>query len=590
MTPERRWTVMQSWPIGGECWLVVGAAPALSPTDMAVERLLRSLCKSVAVNTCSEWAVQPRARRFPRLQLAVLSSTCSDDWQPSNLASGGPALPLLVLGARGAWSALGLGLSEWDSGTAAVQIEAHEVAAPVLPGVVPLYERGGAATLTASLSCGGATSVARTLMHGTTVQGGGSVIVALERGSALCGSVPRSASARRVAVGLAQAESLSEPATWLLAGALLWLHNASAYTRGEVRERMHGARRQLDGSAEKTRTMFEYAAAREALARAALVRTAAAAGAADYDVTRMRAVYGAGGLGCHPSVRTAAATCTVPGTAPSATVLVHTFAGYRKFWAGFAANFARRWPHAAHCWPVQFATDEGDASAEVDVLRACSFSAHAAPTGRGAFSTRLVRALAALHTPLVLYLQEDIWLNEHADGAPGVAEVASGAAEAAGGIDAVLGCASALLLGHQLDGVRFEPPDAVRAGWYHLELTNLTCAGRAIYRFARHTNRWLFSHQPGLWRVEALRELAEPDEGAEHADENPWLNELLGSRRAAVRDAAVGLIVLPWFASVSSGGTLNAAGYEMLAGTRGARWREMDTGVTVTSAEEERKT
>ena len=47
--------------------------------------------------------------------------------------------------------------------------------------------------------------------------------------------------------------------------------------------------------------------------------------------------------------------------------------------------------------------------------------------------------------------------------------------------------------------------------------------------------------------------------------ENPWLNELTGSQRAAARGLKVGLIVLDWFASVSAGGELNASGRAMVS-------------------------
>ena len=47
--------------------------------------------------------------------------------------------------------------------------------------------------------------------------------------------------------------------------------------------------------------------------------------------------------------------------------------------------------------------------------------------------------------------------------------------------------------------------------------------------------------------------------------ENPWLNELLGSRRAEARGARVGLIALDWYQAVSSSGHLNEVGQRMQA-------------------------
>ena len=159
----------------------------------------------------------------------------------------------------------------------------------------------------------------------------------------------------------------------------------------------------------------------------------------------------------------------------------------------------------------------------------------------------------------------------------------------------LLDCASELLLAGRYDGIRFEPPAAVLAGWYcqrtaarrggltnartphapprpalsvdarpraaDLEETNDTCGGQMVYRFVPR-NRWLFSHQPGLWRVDRLRAFGSA--GPNAAGENPWLNELRGSRRAADSSATIGLVVRRWFASVSSGGVLNAVGRAMV--------------------------
>ena len=46
--------------------------------------------------------------------------------------------------------------------------------------------------------------------------------------------------------------------------------------------------------------------------------------------------------------------------------------------------------------------------------------------------------------------------------------------------------------------------------------------------------------------------------------ENPWLNELLGSRRAQAQGLRVGLVVVDWFVAASSSGALNAAGRALL--------------------------
>ena len=135
----------------------------------------------------------------------------------------------------------------------------------------------------------------------------------------------------------------------------------------------------------------------------------------------------------------------------------------------------------------------------------------------------------------------------------------------------MLKCASALVLSGTFDGIRFEPRAALHAGWYHVEATNVSCAGQPVHRLPKG-NRWLFSHQPGLWHVPTLLgggsgAVVPPQEAS---PENPWLNELMGSRRAAARGLRVGLIVLDWYAPVSSGGSLNAAGRALVAAAAAA--------------------
>ena len=141
-------------------------------------------------------------------------------------------------------------------------------------------------------------------------------------------------------------------------------------------------------------------------------------------------------------------------------------------------------------------------------------------TGEGEFSTRLLTALRALPTPHVLYMQEDSWLS-------GESEESS----------AALLCALQLLDDGHFDGVRLERSEQLASGLYLLEETEHRCAGMggpggaggaAVYRFAAN-NRWLYSHQPAVWRRSFLLEAAGGDAAAAlmQPGENPWLNELL---------------------------------------------------------------
>ena len=154
-------------------------------------------------------------------------------------------------------------------------------------------------------------------------------------------------------------------------------------------------------------------------------------------------------------------------------------------------------------------------------------------------------AFEALATPFVLYLQEDMWLTD-----------------AARAMGPLLECAVRLLEAGEFDGIRLEGSAPVAAGLYHLEESGHQCEGQEVFRFAPN-NRWLYSHQPAVWRRDFLLGSAHSSGGHEAVvarDENPWLSELLGSQRAAARQARVGLLVAEWYVAVSSSGQLSEEG------------------------------
>ena len=157
------------------------------------------------------------------------------------------------------------------------------------------------------------------------------------------------------------------------------------------------------------------------------------------------------------------------------------------------------------------------------------------------------------------------------------------------------------------------------SGLYHAEESGHACGGRPVYRFLNGRNKWLFSHQPGLWRRAALvggaaSEAAaqvEQQQADQQADqqagggqlggaaasggtqaaqvaargetqphrlapsslrfpvvmpgENPWLNELAGTQRADARGVRVGLLVVEWYTAVAASGELTPEGRAMLS-------------------------
>ncbi len=474
-------------------------------------------------------------------------------------------------------------------------------------------------------------------------------IFAYTAGAALCHG--HRARARRVAIGLSPDAFVEDAparatvqARALLSGAVLWL--AESTEADSVFDAFDAA--SAASVVSQVAEFRAYARARTALARAMdqerrherrqrrhASASMAAVGAVTADDDVLPAAVQAHSL-VNPGQAYDRAQCedaVCARTSESVSLLLHTCDAYARFWAGWARRFHRHWPSSELCWPLHFANEVATPAAHV-LQGGSSLTLAHLPTGSGEFSSRLRRALLKLRTPLVLYMQEDMWLIRAHGHAAWAAPEPRGAGrssdetgeeqlaemgEADEGDDgpswqpvaavdvdmsALLRCAEQLILDGTYDGIRFEGSAMVRAGLYHLEATNHSCRaadrGRRrlpIYQLASRTNRWLFSHQPGLWNRHRL--LYDADGGGAYdggdaydgggandaaaaagvadgltegttgpvvrAGEDPWLNELMGSLRARRRGLRVGLVVVEWFRAVSSGGVLNEEGKELVS-------------------------
>ena len=557
----------------------------------------------------------------------------------------------------------------WVAPVAALHIEsdASPAALHLRRGYVPIYEQGasGGAALLAGTPCNDDSATGDSYSGEEEERGDESpaaVLVATPslappselgsflaygRGALLCGSVR--APARRVALGLSTSAfaggrssssggaRVTSQVIGLVSSAALWLSGASPSHIRRVVRAVDEWTVLRASSASATRQMFEYSQAREIIARmgradkaegsereaedaedaegedeeAVLLRVMppqlllqrectlsedGAQSGAQSDVqsgvqsgASARGNSTRGASSGPPFAHTAVADCS-----SDVVILLHTCDAYSKFWAGWSATFARQWPHLLG-WPLAFCNEGAAASPPLQAVRSCGTAAEHAPTERGAFSTRLLHALRHVQpsSPLVLYLQEDAWLRP--DGPP--------AHETA----ALLTCARSLILNGTFDGIRLEGTAPLASGLYHVEESGHTCGGRSVYRFLHGRNRWLFSHQPGLWRRAALLEgnaaaviasQAEQQHGQQagggpeaaqvaaqgetqhrrlastaslpavvQPGENPWLNELVGSQRAEARELRVGLLVVEWYSAVASSGALTPEGRAMLRGT-----------------------
>lgn len=505
-----------------------------------------------------------------RATVGLVSGSAAIDDDDAKILS----LPLLVMGGS-AVSALGLANSTfpWIDGIGAAEVlptapdlDNPMVLSGVRRGYVPLYERP--AKVFAGSPCGTSVRILARPSFMAVERAAEAVLFMHRAGDSLCDQRSRRAPAARVVFGLAheawdshEHSRASVQSTILTASILLSLGAANQEIHERVLRLLNGVAERMAESEETDLEWREYASARQTLARISQSHNPTSVPVPGTLQCASGAPSSASGhVHQHTGIDSIPSLGPELDSGPSTTVVLHTCEAYAGFWPGWAHFFARSW-NASLRWPLVFAHEQRaspSAAETIAALQACGISSRLAPTGFDDFSTRLRAALLAVATPIVFYLQEDVWLL------PGASET----------MGSVLSCAEGLLLSRRFDGIRFESAASVRAGLYHLETVDdgsgarsLECGGHAVFRFAARHNRWLYSHQPGLWRRDALigARSAERNDAVMQDGENPWLNELRGSRRAQKLGLVVGLVLVEWYRAVSSGGTLNAHGTAMLA-------------------------
>lgn len=193
------------------------------------------------------------------------------------------------------------------------------------------------------------------------------------------------------------------------------------------------------------------------------------------------------------------------------TVLVNSSDGFEDCWEPFFTLLARHWPECPA--PVVLNTETRDWSCRHIPVRCTRVQTISGLSRRLTWSECLAGALRTVETPLVLYLQEDYFLQARVD---------SAAIE---------------------DFIRMmlEDPEIRHVGLTHFgacgpfEPTPDPRLG-AVPRKARYR----ISTQGGLWRLEALRSYLEPEE-------NGWMFEIYGTQRSRRRNDRFLTVNPEWF-------------------------------------------
>jgi hypothetical protein len=196
-------------------------------------------------------------------------------------------------------------------------------------------------------------------------------------------------------------------------------------------------------------------------------------------------------------------------------VILHSMDSYSRFWNPWYHLFNL---HCKNHGPIIFLSEEKEPDFIDDVTHI--------KTGAGEWGERLLRALKQIDSELVFYMQEDFW------------------------------CVNDYELTDQL----LEMFEKFGMDQLHIKENTPLISTKKItgnlYRFEQKSE-YTQNHQFGLWRKNKLIENVLPNE-------NPWENEVDGSKRLNQKPHNVYLLDFHWYVSVCRRGQLMERGEKIV--------------------------
>jgi hypothetical protein len=196
-------------------------------------------------------------------------------------------------------------------------------------------------------------------------------------------------------------------------------------------------------------------------------------------------------------------------------VILHSMDSYSRFWNPWYQLFNL---HCKNHGPIIFLSEEKEPDFIDDVTHI--------KTGAGEWGERLLRALNQIDGELVFYMQEDFWcVNDY--------ELT----------DELLD----LFIQYNMDQLHVKEKS---------HLVSLSQIKNNLYKFNQNSD-YTQNHQFGLWKKNKLIENIFPHE-------NPWKNEVDGSKRLNQKQHNVYLLDLHWYITVCRRGQLMDRGQIIL--------------------------
>tara|TARA_B110000858_G_scaffold198532_1_gene266360 strand:+ start:5855 stop:6499 length:645 start_codon:yes stop_codon:yes gene_type:complete len=200
-------------------------------------------------------------------------------------------------------------------------------------------------------------------------------------------------------------------------------------------------------------------------------------------------------------------------------IVLHTMDSYSKFWNNWFLLFKK---FCINHGPIFFLSEEKEPDFVSDVTHI--------KTGKGEWGERLIYGLSKIESDLIIYMQEDFWcINELILN------------------DTYIKLFTDLNMS-QLH-IKGLPIEVKR----NLSLTNIE---DNLYKF-NQDSKYTQNHQFGLWRKDKLLDNVLPNE-------NPWGNEINGTKRLNKKPHNIYIINHEWYTTVSRRGQLMERGKEII--------------------------
>lgn len=197
-------------------------------------------------------------------------------------------------------------------------------------------------------------------------------------------------------------------------------------------------------------------------------------------------------------------------------ILLHTMDSYSNYWDNWYFLFKKNCDNHG---PIYFLTEEKEPSFVNEVIHIKS--------GKGEWGQRLLNGLSHINSDILFYMQEDFWVTRKMKFSNHIIETFNK---------------------YDMDCLKFNKNSFSEISFFHVE--------KNLYRYSQNS-RYTLSHQFGLWKKDVFISLILPNE-------NPWENEINGTKRLNKRTHKIYQYDTKWYDAVCRHGQLQENGYKVL--------------------------